>query len=88
MSDRQRWCAVEAAQSAFLECLPDGWLGPMPEERRGVEAAVRAAAPHIRRAALTEAADDVGQLHNSLLPASTYHVRRWLRDRAARAVQP
>lgn len=68
--------AIVAATRAFHDSwVGGGWLGPNREEQRGINAAIRAAAPHITRAALLETAAACDVL-------DVPQVAKWCRDRA------
>jgi len=83
--------AIEAAEQAFAAKLPPGRVGG--EELVALAAAIRAAAPHLRAAALNEAADETARLIAGPLPASQWGdgyvhgvtaAEQMLRERAGR----
>lgn len=89
-SDDNRHAAIEAARAAYDSvAIAHGAWGHRSGHHEGTVAAVRAAAPHIRRAALLEAADDLAAMAREPdVPAAhamAYgHAAHRLRERAER----
>jgi len=73
--------AIEAAEQTFAAKSPPGRVGG--EELVALAAAIRAAAPHLRAAALNEAADEIDRMP-PLGMGIVGKVSGWLRVRTGR----